>query len=184
LSAYGIVHFAAHGVLDDEHPRRTAVLLAPGSPDEDGLLQIREIVTMDFKGKLVVLSSCRSAAGTLLGGEGVMGLARAFFQAGAHAVVGSLWPLRDDDARELFERFYRYLADGLAVTAALSAAQREMMDRGAPTAAWAGVVALGDGNLVPFPGGRPRPFPLLAAAAAVAFLGLLSFFLFRIRRKA
>ncbi len=177
LSRFGILHFATHAVTDYEFPRRSAVILTPGSEAEDGRLQIREIVELDLDGRIVVLSSCRSASGTVLRGEGVMGLARAFFQAGAHTVVASLWPLQDQDAEQLFHHFYRYLGEGRSVAAALRAAQCERMAAGAPAAAWAGLVVLGDGELVPAPGGTPPRFRptgwRLALVAGVIFALLL-----------
>lgn len=153
VDAFSILHFASHAILDDEHPERSAVLLAPGSEVEDGLLQTREIARLDLHGALVVLSSCRSGSGTVVGGEGPVGLSRAFFEAGARTVVASLWRLRDDDAAAIFDAFYRHLRRGLSVSAALRLAQNERRRAGAPAAAWAGIVALGDGDFVPFPGG-------------------------------
>ena len=85
-----------------------------------------------------------------------MSLARAFFQAGAHTVVASLWRLRDDEAADFFDRFYRHLGKGAGVAAALQDAQRELIAKGAPAAAWAGLVVLGDGDLVPLPGGTEK----------------------------
>ena len=175
LARFGILHFAAHAVTDEEKPDRSGVVLAAGAAGDDGLLQIREIVDLDLGGRIVVLSSCRSATGVLLRGEGVMSLARAFFQAGSHAVVGSLWPLRDDEAAALFDRFYRHLGQGESVAAALAAAQRDGIAAGDPAAAWAGLVVLGDGDLVPLPGGRRGPaVPQWALAAGAACLGLLA----------
>jgi CHAT domain-containing protein len=153
LQRYGMLHFATHAVTDETNPDRSGVLLAPGSPRQDGLLQIREIVDLDLRGRVVVLSACSSSTGALLRGEGVMSLARAFFQAGAHTVVASLWRLRDDEAADLFGRFYRHLGKGASVAVALQRAQRELIANSAP-AAWAGLVVLGDGDLIPLPGGR------------------------------
>ena len=154
LRRFGVIHFATHAVTDEGNPDRSGVLLAPGAVNQDGLLQIREIVDLDLDGRVVVLSACSSDTGALLRGEGVMSLARAFFQAGAHTVVASFWRLRDDEAADFFDRFYRHLGKGTSVAAALHAAQREMIAGGAPAAAWAGLVVLGDGDLVPLPGGR------------------------------
>ncbi|HEX7183767.1 MAG TPA: CHAT domain-containing protein, partial [Thermoanaerobaculia bacterium] len=174
LGQFGVLHFATHAVLDDQNPERSGVLLTPAPATEDGLLQIREIVPLDLAGRVAVLSSCRSASGTVLRGEGVMGIARAFFQAGAHTVVASLWPLRDDDGAALFDRFYTHLGEGLSVAEALRAAQRDRIENGAPAYAWAGLVVLGDGDLVPLPGGRRGPaFQPWTAAAAGGLLLLL-----------
>ncbi|HVQ30121.1 MAG TPA: CHAT domain-containing protein [Vicinamibacteria bacterium] len=157
LSHFSLLHFAAHAIADEERPERSAVLLAPGGSAEDGLLQSREIADLRLDGRGVVLSACRSAGGSVLRGEGVLSLARAFFEAGSPAVVGSLWPLRDDETARQFDSYYRHLARGLSLGAALRNAQRDAIAAGAPSAAWAGLVVLGDGSLVPFPGGAPGP---------------------------
>jgi CHAT domain-containing protein/tetratricopeptide (TPR) repeat protein len=181
LQQYSVLHFAAHAVLDDVYGTGSAVILAPGSDEEDGLLQGREVASLDLDGQVVVLAACRSASGVLLRGEGVMGLARAFFQAGAHTVVGSLWPLRDDEAAELFEAFYRHLGRQKSVGEALGEAVRESIESGAPPAVWAGLVVLGNGDIVPLPEGRQGfhlhwwqlIFPLLLVAGAVLLLSFL-----------
>lgn len=170
---YAVIHFASHALVDETNPERTALLLAPGSETEDGLLQVREIVNLDLDGQLVVLSACQSASGEVLSGEGILSLARAFFVAGAHAVVGSLWPLRDDDAAAFFSRFYFHLGEGENAAAALADAQRDRIAEGAPVAAWAGLVVLGNGNLTPFPGGIHQgnawwPWLLLPALGILA----------------
>ena len=142
-------------MVDNQNPERSGVLLTPAPSSEDGLLQMREIVPLALDGRIVVLYSCRSASGTVLRGEGVMGIARAFFQAGAQTVIASLWPLRDDDGAALFDRFYHHLAAGQSVSAALRAAQLDRIRDGAPAYAWAGLVVLGEGGLVPIPEGQP-----------------------------
>jgi CHAT domain-containing protein len=172
LNRFRMLHLAVHAVVDEQHPERSALLLAPGADDEDGLLQIREIVNLDLRGRLVILSSCSSASGTMVEGEGVMGLARAFFQAGAVAVVGSLWPLRDEEAAGLVEDMAAHLARGASISAALAAARRGKIKAGAPAASWAGLVVLGDGDFVPLPGGRAAAgvSPTLATLIAVLVL--------------
>ncbi len=185
LGRYGIVHFAAHAVIDDVHPERSALVLAPGDEAQDGLLHVREIVGYDLGGAVVVLAACRSTAGALLRGEGTMSLARGFFQAGARAVVGSLTPLRDDEAASFISAFYAHLARGLSVGAALAGARRDLAEAGAPTAAWAGWVVMGDASVVPVPGGARRSWPrawLLAALVAIGIgLGVRSW-IFRSRQ--
>jgi CHAT domain-containing protein len=180
LARYGILHLATHGWIDEQHPERSAVFLAPGADDEDGLLQIRDIVELDLAGRLVVLSACRSASGELLAGEGVMGLARAFFQAGARTVVGSLWPLRDRATSRLISDLYRHLATGADVSTALASAQRDAIRAGEPSAAWAGLVVLGDGGLVPAPAGGKRGLPNSSwVATLLGLVGLVAIVLVR-----
>ncbi|HZE89942.1 MAG TPA: CHAT domain-containing protein, partial [Verrucomicrobiae bacterium] len=177
LRSFRMLHIAAHAVVDEAHPERSAVLLAPGADDEDGLLQIREIVGLDLKGRLIFLSSCDSASGTVVEGEGVMGLARAFFQAGAVGVVGSLWPIRDDEAALMVDAMATHLGRGASIASALASARRDRLKAGAPAADWAALVVLGDGNFVPLPGGRRaiQPGVLFAAigAAIAAVAGAL-----------
>lgn len=179
---HGILHFATHAWTSDNEPDRSFVLLAPGSSNEDGRLHPREIAGLDLHGRIVVLSACSSATGEILRGEGVMGLARAFFQAGAHTVVATLWPLRDDHGAELFDRFYDHLSDGMSVAAALHAAQQDRMADGAPPAAWAGVIVLGDGGRVPVPGGRQGLPGFAVALASCALIALLALVWRRVRK--
>jgi hypothetical protein len=177
LRGSAVVHFAAHARADDTFPERSAVFLAPGSPDEDGWLQPNEIAALDLGGQLVVLSACESADGALLSGEGPLSLARAFFAAGAGAVVATRWPLRDDDAAFLMERFYEGLAGGANIGEALRGARRDAVSSRRPAAAWSGVVLLGDGTSRPFAalgdsGGREAPsLPARLAASLLLALG-------------
>ncbi len=174
LERFCVLHFATHSFIDEENPENSGVLLAPAPGSPDGLLQPRDIVELRLAGKVVALSSCSSARGFVLPGEGVMGLARSFFQAGAHAVLGSLWPVRDDEAALLFERFYAHLADRQSVAEALASAQRDRFAAGAPPAAWAGFVVLGDGDLVPLPDGPKHSWQGPALAAGACLLACLA----------
>lgn len=151
LSRYGVLHFAAHTVIDSTNTERSAILLASGPGHQDGLLQSREIAELRLDRQLVVLSSCQSATGTQVRGEGVLGLARSFFAAGARTVIGSLWPVRDDHAKAFFDPFYASLAEGHAVGAAFHHAQQSLIDDGLPMEAWAGFVLMGDPDAVPVP---------------------------------
>lgn len=178
IGRYGILHLAAHAVVDETGPERSAVLLAPGSLEEDGLLHLSEIAELDLRGCAVLLTACRSASGALLEGEGVVGLAHGFFQAGSRAVLGGLWSLRDDETADLVSEMARHLARGASLGEALAAARRQRIEAGAPAASWAGLVLVGDGSFVPAPSaprGRPTlPFSLLGLAAlALALLLLL-----------
>jgi len=154
---FGIVYLAAHALADERRPSRSAVVLASGAPGEDGLLQMREIVDLELDGKVVVLAACHSASGEVLTGEGVVGLAQAFFRAGARAVVGSLWPVRDAETAEMMETFAVELGQGQSVAGALAAARRSSIEAGAPAESWAGLVVLGDGDVVPSPVSANRP---------------------------
>ncbi len=182
LGPYGVLHFATHAVVDDAHPERSAIVLSPGGSAEDGLLRLREIVRLPLERKVVVLSGCRSASGTEVEGEGVLGLARGFFQAGASAVVGTLWPVRDDDMERFMAAFAAELHRGSTLSAAQRGAVQSAMRAGLPAAAWAGTVVLGDGDVAPVRNGRATSSitRLIAIAAALALAGFL---LWRRRRE-
>ncbi len=189
LRDFDLLHFATHAVVDVDAPERSAIVLSPGADDEDGLLQVREIAELDLTGKAIVLAACSSASGQGLPGEGVVGLARAFFEAGAHAVVGSLWPLRDDESARLLEDFYRHLGEGASIGEALADARRERIAAGAPASAWAGMVLLGDSAMRPVPEavGQTRRARWRTKAAtlagALALVGLAALWLRRPARK-
>jgi tetratricopeptide (TPR) repeat protein len=174
LRDYGILHVAAHALADEAHPDRSAVFLAPGSDDEDGLLQAREISDLNLEGRIVVLSACQTATGAVLSGEGVLSLARAFFEAGAYTVIGTRWPVRDEDAARLFDIFYSELAQGATASEALTRTKTKMIDDGLRSDVWAGIVLLGDGAVRPFPGGvgasSIHSLAILAFVAAAGFL--------------
>jgi CHAT domain-containing protein/tetratricopeptide (TPR) repeat protein len=113
LEDYRIIHFAAHGQINDLTPMRSAIILAqnPDSP-EDGYLQMREIYGLKMQADLIVLSACQSGRGPLIRGEGIEGLSRAFFYAGASAVMMSLWEVDDRVGARFMEKFYDFLGRG------------------------------------------------------------------------
>ena len=172
LRRFAVLHFATHAVVDEKDPQRSAIVLSPASSADRGRLSAAAIDRLRLNGQLVVLSSCRSAGGTVLRGEGAMSLASAFFRAGARTVVASLWPVRDDEAAAFFKPFYAQLARGDSVAAALTAAQRDRLAAGAPAAAWAGFVVLGDGGLAPLPSGRKARMPVRAMGISAALAGI------------
>jgi CHAT domain-containing protein len=135
LGRYRYVHFAAHALVDEEHPARSGIVLssAAGSK-EDGALQMGEVMRLKLNADLVALSACRTGLGRLLTGEGIIGLTRAFLYAGAESVTVSLWNVNDIATSTLMKAFYKNLKQGLAKDDALRRAKLELI-RG-PQAAW------------------------------------------------
>jgi hypothetical protein len=166
LQPFSLIHIATHAVADTHDPERSSVVLAPGA-GEDGRLEPGEISRLPLRGRTVVLAGCETSAGTVRRGEGVMSLARAFFSAGAVSVVGTLNRARDDETAAFFSELYRSLARGMTIGEAMADAKRRLIARGAPPAAWAEVVLLGDAWTRPRAPELP-PLGLLLATAAVA----------------
>jgi CHAT domain-containing protein/Tfp pilus assembly protein PilF len=141
LGNYRLVHFATHGILDTAHPELSRLLLSGGD------LRSHEIYRLHLPADLVVLSACRTALGKEIRGEGLVGLTRGFFQAGARSVVVSLWEVEDRATAELMRRFYRgMLKENLPPAAALRAAQDSLRREPGWEAPyfWAGFVLQGD----------------------------------------
>jgi CHAT domain-containing protein len=185
LRRASLVHFAAHGVLDPQHPDESFLLLAPGAAGS-GMLKLADVPRFDWSGKTIVLSACETSAGAFRVGEGVLSLARGFFAGGATAVIGTLSRVRDDEQYELVKRFYRELRAGASVADALTAAKRSLISQGAPPAAWANVVLLGDGTIRPLGTLPAQTSPWRHPELAVAFLigtVLGAFSLVRFRRR-
>lgn len=81
---------------------------APGN--DDGILTSLEVSALDLtKVDVAVLSACETGLGRVAGGEGLLGLQRAFQVAGTKTVVASLWKVPDRATMLLMQRFYRNL---------------------------------------------------------------------------
>jgi CHAT domain-containing protein/tetratricopeptide (TPR) repeat protein len=99
-----VVHLATHGLVFEDRPFDSYLALAGRA--REGRLSASEIYRLSLNAELVVMSACRSASGEITG-DGVLGLARAFFYAGAPSVIASLWDLPDGAARDMMPAFYR-----------------------------------------------------------------------------
>ncbi len=123
-----LVHFACHGLLDEQFPLNSALALTlPGRKAEgrdNGLLQAWEIFeSVRLDADLVTLSACDTALGREMAGEGLVGLTRAFQFAGARSVLASLWGVADVTTAPFMQSFYGHLRQGLSKDEALRAAQ-------------------------------------------------------------
>ncbi len=106
-SEYDVLHFATHGIVHANEPLLSGLAF---SPDDTGyLLLAPEIRNLNLNGELVVLSACESSVGKIFSGEGALSLSRAFMEAGASNVVGSLWPVEDQASGKFMLLFYKAL---------------------------------------------------------------------------
>jgi CHAT domain-containing protein/tetratricopeptide (TPR) repeat protein len=149
LGRYRILHFATHGVLDEEHPELSRLVLSlvdeAGRQRDSGLLFGHEIYNLDLPVELVVLSACETALGKEIRGEGLVGLTQSFFYAGAARVLVSLWNVDDYATAELMSRFYRFLMeDEMRPAAALRQAQLDLWRRTPAPYYWAAFMIRGE----------------------------------------
>lgn len=145
-----LLHVAAHALVDDEDTLRSAIVLGPAEGGDDGLLSLGDVLGLDLRARLVVLSGCRTAGGARYFGEGVTGLARAFLVAGAGAVVVSLSPVDDRCAPHFAAALASEVAAGGPIPAAFARAQRALLDKPwlAHPALWAPFVLHGQSGLL------------------------------------
>jgi hypothetical protein len=166
-------------VLDEESPadpearraawRRSplvrAALALAGTDGEGGFATALDMATMDLTGtQLVVLSACDSARGDARLGQGVYGLRRALFAAGAETVVSSLWQVDDEATRDLMTAYYRNLLGGQGRSDAMRLAAKAVRAEHPHPYYWAPFIVIGewdhlegssDGAIPPFQPQRP-----------------------------
>jgi CHAT domain-containing protein len=99
LSRYRTLAFATHGMVAGEIQGMSepGLILTPpriASYDDDGYLSASEVAQLSLNADWVVLSACNTAAADgSAGAEGLSGLAKAFFYAGARSLFVSHWPV-------------------------------------------------------------------------------------------
>jgi CHAT domain-containing protein/Flp pilus assembly protein TadD len=109
-SQSSIIHLSTHSFLHKDQP---LIVFSQNKTDkEDGYLETGEILQLKLNSDLVVLSSCRSGLGAVDEAEGVIGMQKSFFEAGAKSIVVSLWDVNDKYTSLFMESFYKYLSEG------------------------------------------------------------------------
>jgi CHAT domain-containing protein len=160
LSQYRVVMFATHGLVPGELPGLRDPALALSNPavtgeKEDGLLTLAEILGLKFNADWVVLSACNTASPDGQASEAVSGLGRAFFYAGAKALLVSHWPVETVSAKLLTTELFKRQAGGakLSRAQAMREASLAVMRQSAGKSYsyahpmfWAPFVVVGDGG--------------------------------------
>jgi CHAT domain-containing protein/tetratricopeptide (TPR) repeat protein len=152
---FRVLHLATHGIMNDRSPMYSHLLLAQNGDEskEDGMLEAWELMKLDLKADLAVLSACETARGRVGTGEGMIGLTWALFVAGVPTTVVSQWKVRSDSTAELMVEFHRQLnrrQDGpsarTSVAEALRAAALKLKgnNKYRHPFHWAAFVAIGD----------------------------------------
>ncbi len=122
---YSYIHFAAHGVANNENPLDSAVILSRGDP-KGWMLRARDITQCKLTADLVTISACYGSGERTYSGEGLVGLAWAFLLAGAHNVVAALWEVNDSSTPKLMSDMYSGIHAGLEPADALRQAKLNM----------------------------------------------------------
>jgi len=145
-----ILHFTTHGTLNNAAPMYSYLTLAEGGPNDDGLLEAWELMQLDLKAGLAVLSACETARGRIGGGEGVIGFSWAMFIAGVPSTVVSQWKVESASTRDLMVNFHRSLIAPNKPTKAEALRQAALKLMRNPDTShpfyWAGFVLVGDGG--------------------------------------
>ena len=131
-----VVMFATHGLVPGELNGLTQPALAMSSPEvtgdpDDGLLTMDQVLTLKLDADWVVLSACNTASGDGAGSEAVSGLGRAFFFAGAKALLVSNWPVDSAASRTLMtDLFKRQQSKGMSKAEALKESMVAQIEQG------------------------------------------------------
>ncbi|MCX7784045.1 MAG: CHAT domain-containing protein [Meiothermus sp.] len=128
LASYRYVLLAAHGFVDPESPEQVAVLLSQSNQD-DGVLDLGRVLQLRLQSDLVILSACNTGLGQQVRGEGVMGLAYAFYVAGNLNTLLTLWAINDANSAEFSPRLLERLKAGMPTDEALRQTKLEFLRR-------------------------------------------------------
>jgi CHAT domain-containing protein len=130
LSRYRYLVFATHGILDTGIPyiREPALVLSQVGNVEpsDGFLTMSEVMGLKLKAEVAALTACKTGLGRQVGGEGVMGMGRAFQYAGAKNVLVSLWSVAEESTTRFTAEFFTLLKEGKTPREALKLARAKI----------------------------------------------------------
>ena len=118
---------------------------------------MEEVLDLNLRADMVVLSGCQTAGGRVMRAEGLVGFTWAFLATGASSVVVSLWNVNDQSTAELMHAFYRELANEGPAEEALRRAKFSLMAASRPAYRhpyyWAPFILVGDFVRRPAPSG-------------------------------
>lgn len=138
-----VIHLSTHSFIYNKQP--LIFFSNFYDPYNDGFLEAGEIVQMKLNSDLIVLSSCSSGLGLIDESEGIIGMTKAFFEAGAKSIVVSYWEVNDKYTSNLMELFYKKLGEGLNKSEALRMAKIEFIKKYSPNPYyWASFTLNGD----------------------------------------
>ncbi|HEY3838604.1 MAG TPA: CHAT domain-containing tetratricopeptide repeat protein [Bryobacteraceae bacterium] len=122
---FALVHFSTHAVANKFSPLDSAIILSPQG--DRYRLYARDVIEIPLNADLVTISACRSAGAKSYFGEGLVGFAWAFLQAGAHNVIAGLWDVTDSSTPDMMKILYTQLAAGVNPPEALRTAKLSLI---------------------------------------------------------
>jgi CHAT domain-containing protein/tetratricopeptide (TPR) repeat protein len=132
---FDVIHLSTHGILNEENPKFSALVLSNANKNEDGILYANELYNLDLNTNLIVLSSCESGEGKYISGEGILSLMQGVFYAGSENLIYTLWKIDDKNSAKLIEMFYsELLSKKLPISTSLRNAKIEMIKNSATAA--------------------------------------------------
>jgi CHAT domain-containing protein len=142
---YQILHLAAHGVFEDRHPMESYLVLAKAGKPEAGVLPARDMMNLNLRADMVVLSGCETGRSSDTG-EGLIGMSWALFIAGAPSTVASQWKVESESTSAFMLEFHQNLRRS-SKAKALQQAQMSVMKRPEYRHPfyWSGFVLMGEG---------------------------------------
>ncbi len=166
-----IIHLSTHSFLFNKQP----VIFFSNYNDQknDGFLEAGEIVQLKLNSDLVVLSSCNSGLGNIDASEGIIGMTKAFFEAGSKSVVVSLWEVNDKFTSKLMTLFYEKLSDGYDKDEALRKAKIDFIKEYSPNPYfWGAFVLSGNTNKIDIVEGSTA-YPYIAGLSLIIIFSVI-----------
>lgn len=105
LKNYRFIHLATHGKVNEDNPDLSQIFLT-NTDGTTGSLFASDIYALQVGAELVMMSACETGLGKTSKGEGIVGLTRAWFYAGAENLTVSLWQVSDEATNKLATTFY------------------------------------------------------------------------------
>ncbi|MFB9981034.1 tetratricopeptide repeat protein [Mesorhizobium kowhaii] len=154
LTKAKVIAFATHGLMSNESaaaggPHEPALLLS--GPVPECFLAASEIAQMEMDADWAILSACNTAAGADAASEGLSGIARAFFEAGARTVLISHWAVSELSTTLLLKKLFELgeVVEGVGKSERLRRAMMHVRDRSLPAhshpAFWGAFSLVGEG---------------------------------------
>ena len=135
---FRFVHLATHATVNENNPWLAALVFEPTAGSTPTYLHASEVMDLYLAAACVTMSGCQTRGDVVSAGEGILGLASAFRQAGAHSVCATRWEVSDKTTVDLMRAFYAGLGSGQSPAHSLAVAQRELIETNFHPFYWAG----------------------------------------------